>query len=198
MKVTTLACDYCTAVVPAVASRRLADGSGAKSGLEIDLCKRHLAELLRAFTPRNRSKLQGRMGRAKKLPGERLEGIERKRAADRDRKRKQAAAKGGWPKKKKVCPPGSRKGVGGRKKGVPQRNWSDRQTTVMALLPAMGTMETQELHRQVAGVVDSHRMPIGAVKETIRQLKAKGLMVQHGTRRHARYGRAGGRAEAVG
>jgi|SRR5215467_13475861 len=95
MKVSTLACDLCKGVVPAVVTLSLtSDDTPRKGDPAIDVCKGHLAELRAAFTPRKRGKLKTALGRARvRSTQARLAGVQAKRERERERHQQNAPTK---------------------------------------------------------------------------------------------------------
>lgn len=173
MKVTTLACDYCVAVVPAVGTRWLVgDTPSKRKGPSLDLCAAHLAALERAFTRRGRFKSGKGKGKVRLGVEHNLEAVEVKRAGSRELAKKHA---GGHPKGGELVP------------------WAAREATVLSLLPASGTVGTQALWAQITRLPKQTSMPMGGYKKVMQRLKAKGVVTQHGSRNRTQYERANGR-----
>lgn len=189
MKVTTVACDYCVAVVPAVANRRLVDGVPRPGDPQLDLCRRHLASVLRAFTPR---KTPG-IGRTKVDFKSKLEAVEERRARDRERHRKRAQERVHIHKPKRamrVGPPITKSG----RYGNGHAPWVERMTLLASLLPAVGYMPTLELERQAKATRTwaQLQMTNNLYGLTLARLKQQGMVVQKGSRRFSSYARAEG------
>jgi hypothetical protein len=173
MKVTTLACDCCTAVVPAVTSRSLVNGKPRPRDPSLDLCRRHLKALLRAFRPR-KHRMTGRP-RSGVLAA--LGRVEQDRAGARERWRRHAPKRTG--RKVRID------------KGTAKGPWEARMTTLLALMPAVGTIDTKELLGRLRGTQGGTQWTESVYRATLTRLKAKGLLFQKSGRRNAKYGRMG-------
>jgi hypothetical protein len=191
MKVTTLACDFCTAVVPAVTSRRLVGGKPRPGDPQVDLCQRHLSELLAAFQPKPAT---GARGRPRRVPlATKLARVDTKRAGDRARhKRENERVHIHKPAKRamRVGPPITKTG----RFGNGHAPWLERMTLLSSLLPAVGYMPTLELERQAKASAKWKQLQMSDANYglTLKKLKEQGMVAQKGNRRFSSYARADG------
>lgn len=189
MKVTTLACDWCVAVVPAVASLSLVAGKPHPSDPALDLCKGHHAELLRAFA-RKSQHTGGRRGRTRVPVAEKLAAVDAKRQRDRERHRANHLAE--HPPSKRAVrmgPPVTKSG----RPGNGQAPWVERESLLLSLVPSVGYIKTLDLYRQARETAQWRvlKMTKGVYSLVLKRLKAKRLIAQKGNRRYSSYAQAG-------
>lgn len=175
MQVSTLACDYCTGVRAAVKVVRLAiDGVPEKAWLRLDLCKKHLQALERAFKGRMRGKAGTVMKHEWLSVGERLGRVNQHRKADLIRYH---------GKPKKTGPRQLSTDALARLKARHEATWAARQEQVLALCPNGGKAITAtELRRKT-------KLEHSAFGHVMRRLIEQGIVKRHGSARWTTYER---------
>src|SRR5215813_1900899 len=184
MKITTLACDWCHDVKPAVASCTLAiDGKPSKGNESLDLCQGHLGALVRAFVPHKRTQKQVTWDRPHRVGVEQIaERYNTKKERDRMRMGKKLKLA-----RARTTPGVSEKQIIANRKNMAAQSaayWAQMGPRVLAVMPNSGTRCSQPEVTRALGLGKS------TVYKALRHLVEAGQVKAHGpVGRYRRYER---------
>jgi hypothetical protein len=182
MKVTTLGCDWCRGVRPAVISPTLVVGRVPREGdPRLDLCGPHMQQLRRYFQPIRRTKRMLVHGLGKRGPSP--ESIEDKRAKDKARyEAKKAARANAAPRVKKQR---QWKAKGLEALAKKRAKWAAaREEREQAILAALRKAD----HRLARPEIDKEcRLTQSVTAALLVRLVTRGLVTRYSKGPHARY-----------